>query len=162
MMTGAGLALSVATNGLAAFNLGGVGGAIVGGLVIARAGSRLTMLSMTAAAIATTVALAMLPLNPSTSHFAIIALLGVAGALINGVQTTMYALAAHVYPTAIRATGVGTAVAIGRSGGVLSSYVGAWALEAGGSAAFFGSIAGALVVAFCSLAVVRKHVPVAR
>jgi AAHS family 4-hydroxybenzoate transporter-like MFS transporter len=162
MMTDAGLALSVATNGLAAFNLGGVAGAVVGGLVISRVGSRVTMLSMTAAAIAATMALAMLPLNPSTSPLSIIALLGVSGALINGVQTTMYALAAHIYPTTIRATGVGTAVAVGRSGGVVSSYAGAWALEAGGSAAFFASIAGALFAAFCSLAIVRKHVPVVR
>ena len=162
MMTEAGLAMSVATNSLAAFNLGGVAGAIAGGLIIARVGSRATMLSMTAAAIATAIGLAVMPLDPSASHVPIIVLLGIAGALINGVQTTMYALAAHVYPTAIRATGVGTAVAIGRAGGVLSSYTGAWALEAGGSAAFFAAIAGALFVAFCSLAVVKKHVPVIR
>ena len=162
MMTEAGLAMSVATNSLAAFNLGGVAGAITGGLIIARVGSRLTMLSMTAAAIATVIGLAVTPLNASASHVPIIVLLGVAGALINGVQTTMYALAAHVYPTAIRATGVGTAVAIGRTGGVLSSYTGAWALGVGGSAAFFAAMAAALFVSFCSLALVRKHVPVAR
>jgi AAHS family 4-hydroxybenzoate transporter-like MFS transporter len=158
MMTEAGLAMSVATNSLAAFNLGGVAGAIAGGLIIARVGSRPTMLSMTAAAIATALGLAALPLNPSASHVPIIVLLGIAGALINGVQTTMYALAAHVYPTAIRATGVGTAVAIGRAGGVLSSYTGAWALEAGGSAAFFAAMAAALFISFCSLAAVKKHV----
>ena len=56
--------------------------------------------------------------------------------LINAVQTTMYALAAHVYPAGIRATGAGTAVAIGRVGGVGSSYEGAWALESGPSQMF--------------------------
>jgi AAHS family 4-hydroxybenzoate transporter-like MFS transporter len=162
MMTGAGLALSVATNGLAAFNLGGVAGAVIGGLFIARIGSRPTMLTMTAGAIAATIGLALIPLTPTASHIPIITLLGLSGALINGVQTTMYALAAHVYPTAIRATGVGTAVAVGRAGGVLSSYIGAWALEAGGSQAFFGAIAAALLVTFCSLAIVRKHVSVIR
>ena len=40
------------------------------------------------------------------------------GGLINGVQTLMYGLATHVYPAAIRATGVGTAVAVGRVGGI--------------------------------------------
>jgi AAHS family 4-hydroxybenzoate transporter-like MFS transporter len=40
-------------------------------------------------------------------------MLTVTGALINGVQTTMFALAAHVYPARIRATGV---VAPSRSG----------------------------------------------
>ena len=48
--------------------------------------------------------------------------------MINAAQTTMFALAAHVYPTAMRATGVGTAVSIGRAGAVLSGYAGPWAL----------------------------------
>ena len=61
-------------------------------------------------------------------------MLGITGAAINAIQTTLYALAAHVYPTAVRATGVGTAVAFGRIGGVMSSYAGEWALGAGGSA----------------------------
>jgi AAHS family 4-hydroxybenzoate transporter-like MFS transporter len=74
----------------------------------------------------------------------------------------MYALAAHVYPTAVRATGVGTAVAVGRSGGVLSTYVGAWALEAGGSRAFFSVIAAAMGLVFACLATVRRHVPAAK
>ena len=162
MMTGAGLPLSVATNGLAAFNLGGVVGAVVGGLLIARIGSRITMLTMTAGAILGALALASLPLTAASPHLPIIALLGFTGALINGVQTTMYALAAHVYPTSIRATGVGTAVAVGRAGGVISSYAGAWAIEAGGSPAFFGAIGGAMLVAFASLAAVKKHVPASR
>ena len=161
MMTGAGLDISVATNGLAAFNLGGVAGAVTGGLLIARVGSRPTMLTMTVGAILGAIGLALTPLTASSPHAPIIALLGFTGALINGVQTTMYALAAHVYPTSIRATGVGTAVAVGRAGGVVSSYVGAWALETGGSAAFFSTIGGAMFVTFCSLAAVKKHVPAA-
>ena len=53
----------------------------------------------------------------------------------------MYALAAHVYPSSVRATGVGTAVAFGRTGAVLTGYVGAWAIEYGGTTSFFGVIA---------------------
>ena len=59
----------------------------------------------------------------------IIAMLAFTGAMINGVQTTMYALAAHVYPSSVRATGVGTAVSFGRTGAILSGYAGGWALE---------------------------------
>jgi AAHS family 4-hydroxybenzoate transporter-like MFS transporter len=77
------------------------------------------------------------------------------------VQTTMYALAAHVYPTAMRATGVGTAVAIGRVGAILSGYAGPWALEYGGSAAFFATMAAAVAVTWIALASVRRHVPAA-
>jgi len=159
MMTGAGLDLSVASTGLAAFNLGGVAGAILGGLLIIRIGSRPTMLGMTAGAIVGALGLAAMPMTASSPHLPIIAMLGLTGGLINAVQTTMYALAAHVYPTSVRATGVGTAVAIGRAGGVLSTYVGAFALEAGGSATFFTAIGVAMLAVFCCLAAVRRHVP---
>jgi AAHS family 4-hydroxybenzoate transporter-like MFS transporter len=80
------------------------------------------------------------------------------GGLINGTQSIMYALAAHVYPAGIRATGVGTAVAIGRVGGIGSSYAGAWALESGPSQ-LFALLAGTLAVVFAALASVRNHIP---
>ena len=75
------------------------------------------------------------------------------------IQTTLYALAAHVYPTTVRATGVGTAVAFGRVGGVMSTYAGEWALAAGGSTAFFALMAGAMAVVFICLTLVSRHVP---
>ena len=121
----------VANYGLTAFNLGGVVGAILGAIVFARLGSRVTMLAMTAGAIAGCLLLASVSIA-GQSTFAVLAMLAWTGGLINAVQTTMYALAAHVYPAAIRATGVGTAVAFGRIGGVGSPYAGAWALESGG------------------------------
>jgi AAHS family 4-hydroxybenzoate transporter-like MFS transporter len=159
LLTGAGLGMSVASDGLAAFNLGGVAGAICGGLVIARFGSRPTMLVMSAGAVAGALMLAATPIAGSSSALVIVGLLGLTGALINAVQTTMYALAAHVYPTMVRATGVGTAVAVGRIGGVLSTYAGSWALEAGGSRAFFVLMAAAMTLVFICLAAVREHVP---
>ena len=159
MLTGAGLGLAVASNGLAAFNLGGVAGAIGGGMLIARLGSRVTMLAMSAGAVAGALALAMTPISQTSNALFLIVLLGYTGGLINAVQTTMYALAAHVYPTVVRATGVGTAVAMGRSGGVLSTYAGSWALQAGGSTAFFGLMAASMAVVFVCLALVQRHVP---
>jgi AAHS family 4-hydroxybenzoate transporter-like MFS transporter len=162
MLTGAGLGLAVAANGLAAFNLGGVVGAISGAVAISRLGSRLALLAMSGGAAAGALGLAAVPLTAGADTTVLILLLGVTGGLINGVQTTMYALAAHVYPTTVRATGVGTAVAVGRSGGVLSPYVGAWALEAGGTRLFFVAIAAAMVLVFTSLALVRRHVPRSR
>jgi AAHS family 4-hydroxybenzoate transporter-like MFS transporter len=70
----------------------------------------------------------------------------------------MYALAANVYPTNIRATGVGTTVAFGRIGGVLSPIVGAPVLDRGTQPYFF-AIAGTMTVVFASLAMVKRHVP---
>ncbi len=158
MLAGAGLA-ATAANGLAAFNMGGVAGAICGGLIIARIGSRPTMLGLSAAAVAGAFVLAFVPIVPRAAALPIVLMLGVTGAAINATQTTLYALAAHVYPTSVRATGVGTAVAFGRLGGVLSTYAGAWALEAGGSHAFFTLMAAAMLIVGVALALVRRHVP---
>ena len=86
-------------------------------------------------------------------------MLAITGALINGVQTTMYALAVHVYPSAIRATGTGSAASFGRIGAVISGYVGAWALEYRGPLSFFATIAIAMLVCCAALAAIRRHVP---
>ena len=158
MLVGAGFDVGTASYGLTAFNLGGVVGAILGAVVIMRLGSRLTMLVMAAGAIAGAVALAFMSIGPQ-SAFAVLTMLAWTGGLINAVQTTMYALAAHVYPTAVRATGVGTAVAFGRIGGVLSPSVGSWALETGGSSRYFGLIAATMVLAFAALSAIRRHIP---
>jgi MFS transporter, AAHS family, 4-hydroxybenzoate transporter len=158
MLVGAGFDVSTASYGLTAFNLGGVVGAVLGAMVIMRLGSRITMLGMAAGAIAGAVALAFIPIG-TQSAFGVLAMLAWTGGLINAVQTTMYALAAHIYPTAVRATGVGTAVAFGRIGGVLSPSVGSWALESGGSSRYFVLIAATMAMAFAGLAAIRRHIP---
>src|SRR5438132_72637 len=140
------------------FNFGGVIGAIGGAVLIGRFGSRITMLAMAAGAIAGAALLASVSIGVQSAA-AVLAMLAWTGGLINAVQTTMYALAAHVYPTGIRATGIGTAVAVGRIGGVVSPYAGAWALDRGGPSLMFLFIAGTMTVVFAALASVRNHVP---
>jgi len=157
ILTAAGLGSSTASTSITLFNLGGVAGAIFGGMTIRRLGSKATMLTMAAAGVAGLVVLSRTPLDGATVVRALV-LLTFCGAMINAVQTTMFALAAHVYPTEIRATGVGTAVSLGRSGAILSGYAGPWALAYRGSASFFAVMAIALSVSFVALAIVRRHV----
>lgn len=156
MLTGAGFSQPAASNILAGSNLGGVGGAILAALVIQRFGSKSTMLTLSALSVASALILAAMQLDPNatTGLFIMVAL---AGCLMNAVQTTMYALAAHVYPTEIRGTGVGTAVAVGRIGHVLSAYVGSWAL-AGGPPMYFTAVAVTMAIVLVSLALVRRHI----
>jgi AAHS family 4-hydroxybenzoate transporter-like MFS transporter len=71
----------------------------------------------------------------------------------------MYALAAHVYPSAVRATGVGTVAGFGRVGAIVSGYAGAWAIDYRGSVSYFSLIAVAMAGTFVSLALVKRHVP---
>jgi MFS transporter, AAHS family, 4-hydroxybenzoate transporter len=159
LLTGAGFDAGTANTGITAFNLGGVVGAVLGGLAIARFGSRAAMLTMTGVAVAAAVGLSLMTISPAVGVIPIVAMLTLTGSMINGVQTTMYALAAHVYPSAVRATGVGTAVAFGRTGAVATGYVGSWAIGYGGTEAFFGAIALAMVSTFVALAAVGRHVP---
>jgi AAHS family 4-hydroxybenzoate transporter-like MFS transporter len=158
IIAGAGLSASVASSGITVFNLGGVAGALCGGALITRFGSRATMLPMAAGAVLGALVLSRMPLHPGMNVFRLMAMLAYTGGLINAVQTTMYALAAHVYPTAMRSTGVGTASSVGRTGAVLSGYAGPWALAYAGSSSFFALMAGALFVTFIALACVRRHV----
>jgi AAHS family 4-hydroxybenzoate transporter-like MFS transporter len=149
-----GLSVDVASssNGLAAWNLGGVVGALVGAAVITRVGSRVTMIAMCVGAVAGALAVPQITPAPTLAMFL---LLGWTGGLVNGVQTTMYALAANVYPATIRATGVGTAVAFGRIGGVVSGYAGL----SSGLTGLFALLAGFMAIVALTLAAVRRHIP---
>jgi AAHS family 4-hydroxybenzoate transporter-like MFS transporter len=158
LLNAAGMRPAVGSAGITAFNLGGVVGAIGGALTFPRLGSRVTMLTMAGGAAIGAIALRLVPISASSAIAPILLLLGITGGLINAVQTTMYALAAHVYPTAVRATGVGAAAAIGRGGAIASTYAGAWTLERG-TASFFTLVAAAMLAALVSLALVRRHIP---
>ena len=147
-----------ASYALSVFNIGGVAGAIAGALVIQRIGSRIALLAITALTIAASLVMAALPPDAAAMTRTMV-LFAITGALMNAVQATMYALAAHVFPAEIRATGVGATVAVGRAGNVLASYVGSWALLAGGPPLFFTSWAAALAVVFIALALIRRHIP---
>jgi AAHS family 4-hydroxybenzoate transporter-like MFS transporter len=153
-----GFSQPAASYALSLFNFGGVGGALAGALVIQRVGSRPAMIGMSAAAVASALVMAAMRLDPA-APFATMAMFAITGGLLNAVQTTMFALAAHVFPTAIRGAGVGATAAVGRCGAVLASYVGSGALSAGGPPYYFAAWAVALTVVLVALAAVRRHIP---
>ena len=157
LLTSKGFDPATANIGITAFNLGGVAGALAGSMVISRIGSRLPMMLMAAAAAGSALVLAIMTIDPSRV-VPIMTMLTIVGALINGVQVTLYALAAHIYPSAIRATGVGTASVIGRTGAIVSGYAGAWAIDYRGSEAYFALITAAMVSTLIALACIRRHV----
>jgi AAHS family 4-hydroxybenzoate transporter-like MFS transporter len=159
ILAAAGHGTAAASGSLTVFNLGGVVGAVAGGWVISRVGSKTAMLFMTAGAVAGAATLGLIDIRSPGRLVELFGILAVTGGLINAVQVTMYALAAHVYPTAVRATGVGVAVAIGRGGAILSGAAGPIALDYRGTASFFGLMAATLAVTFVALAVVRRHIP---
>jgi AAHS family 4-hydroxybenzoate transporter-like MFS transporter len=153
-----GFAQSQASFALSLYNFGGVAGAIAGALFIQRVGSRGALLTISALAVASALAMARMPLR-ADAWTAMAVMFTASGALFNAVQATMYALAAHVFPTAIRGTGVGATVAVGRLGNVAASYVGSWALTTGGPSLYFYLWAAAMSVVFTCLALIRRHIP---
>jgi len=158
MLTGAGFDPSFGSAGIMAFNLGGVAGAIAGSILMPRLGSRPIMLAMGAGAVIGALTLSGMEIGPQVNTTVLFGLLLFTGGLLNALQVTLYALAAHVYPTTVRATGVGSAASVGRIGGLLSTFVGAWALDLGGPSTFFTVFAAAVVVTMVSLALVVRHI----
>jgi AAHS family 4-hydroxybenzoate transporter-like MFS transporter len=156
-LTGVGFSQPAASESLFWWNNGGVAGAIVGALIIQRFGSRITMLGLSAIAIASAFAVAAMPINPANATSLLVMFI-ILGGTLNAVQTTMYALAANVYPTEIRGTGIGTAVAVGRIGNVLASYTGNFALDRGGPPAYFSTFGIGMIIVFLSLSVIRRHI----
>ena len=157
MLAGTGFNLADASRGLTAFNLGGVVGAITAALLIGKLGSKPVLLACAGGAVLTALWLRMVPLDiadPST----LIVGLAIAGAFINAVQSSLFALATHVYVSQVRATGSGAAIGVGRVGAVLSSFLGAAVLQMGGNDAFFSLIAITMAVTFIALALLDRHI----
>jgi len=157
MLASEGLDVAVAASGLTAYNMGGVFGALFCAVAIARFGSRWPLLACCAGGVVSALFLQQFGAKDHTSLF--IAGLGVHGLFVNAVQSTMFALCAYVYPTAVRATGTASALAFGRFGAILSAFAGAAVITSGGASAYLMMLGGAMILVFVALAAVRRHIP---
>ncbi len=161
MLTAHGLDLATASSGLAVYNLGGIFGVLVWAVLVPILGSRGPLLSGALACAGSALALLMIPIQAHDNHTPLIVCLGINGLLANAVQVSMYALAAHVYPTSVRATGVAYSATIGRAGGLLSSLFGSSIIQAG-AGTYWQTLAIAMLCSFTGLALVRTHYPAIR
>lgn len=154
-----GLSLKQASLGLAFFNLGGIGGAFAFGIWITLHGSRRPMLLATTGAAITAAGVAVLVLGIRTPAVIFLAL-AANGIFIHSVMISLYALAAHIYATRIRATGVAAALSIGRLGSIVGTFVGGYVLHLRTSV-YFALIALGMTGVFAALAVIRRHITAA-
>jgi AAHS family 4-hydroxybenzoate transporter-like MFS transporter len=161
LLTSHGLDLATASSGLAVYNFGGVLGVLVWAVLVPIFGSRGPVLFGALAGAGSAVAFLMVPIQAHGSHTPLLVCLGMNGLLANAVQISLYALAAHVYPTSVRATGVACSATIGRAGGLLSSLFGASLIQAG-AGAYWMTVAIAMLCAFAGLLWVRSHYPAIR
>ncbi|MFI5233745.1 MAG: MFS transporter, partial [Gemmatimonadales bacterium] len=100
--------------------VGGVIGTIVMGPLIDRAGFRRVLVPVFCAA---AIAIALIG-RPGLSVTALFAVVTISGLCIIGGQPAVNALAASYYPTALRSTGIGWSLGIGRVGSILGPTLG--------------------------------------
>lgn len=155
VFTGLGLDLQTAVRGLLVFNTAGVIGSLVGAWLIARAGSRWVQASLGIIGVLAMLAIRALVESTPVSVSGIMVALAVGGFCILAIQVTLFAVAAHVYPTQCRAAGVGWAQGMGRLGGVISAFAGAILVGAG----FFAGIAATLILTVAAILALRNHIP---
>jgi len=156
LMTSMGLDLASASRTVAAYNFGAVIGAIACAWLIGRFGSRISMVLMTLLAAGCAAVLTMLSQGHPTVQVLTI-WMALHGLFTNGAQTTLYSLSAHIYKADVRATGSGTALAVGRIGAIVGSYGGAALVDAGGSS-YFAALTVALLGTATCLAFIRRHI----
>jgi AAHS family 4-hydroxybenzoate transporter-like MFS transporter len=103
-------------------------------------------------------------ISPANDRDVFIVGLGLHGLFVTSVQCLIYSLTAHVYPTAIRARGTAWTLTIGRLGAILSAFLGAAVITAGGSLAYFVTLGIAMLGSTLMLAVLpgRFHPSKAR
>jgi AAHS family 4-hydroxybenzoate transporter-like MFS transporter len=86
----------------------------------------------------------------------VFALVGLAGLFVGGPQIALNYLAVRIYPTAVRASGVGWAIGMGRIGTVAGGAAGGLVLEQFGPTGFFMSLGVPLVLAGLAALLVRE------
>ena len=138
------------------FNVGGVLGTLLLGLLLDKLNIKAVIIMIYVGMLA-----ALYALSEGSSLSALIAATTACGIFIIGGQGALYALAGMFYPAAIRGTGVGTAVAVGRAGSFAGPILAGLILGAGqASGAVISAAIPVIAVAFISafLLVLRfKH-----
>lgn len=122
----AGLSMELAIYAGTVFNAGAFVGILVQGYISSRFGLRRTI---------GVIFLATSALMASFGWFAgtdwVLLILGLLGFGIQGGFVGLYAVAARIYPTHIRTTGVGWAMGAGRFGGIAGPLIGGWLIGLG-------------------------------
>lgn len=112
-----------------AFNFGSVAGALLCGWLVDRYRFRWPLTLAYLALIATLIMLA-----GSTSLGVIVALSGAVGFCLLGANYALYGVAPVYYPPAMRGTGSGASIAVGRTGSIMGPLLAGWMLGSGTSA----------------------------
>jgi len=154
MLVMADIAPDVASFGLTLYNMGGVAGSLLCGFSISFLGSR-RALGICAALGALSV-FSLIWIDVQTHIAFLLMMIALHGLFVNAVQSTLYALPAHLYPTAIRATGTATATACGRVGAIAMSGA---SIYLGQLSNYFLMLGLVMLCVLGALLMLRQHIP---
>jgi AAHS family 4-hydroxybenzoate transporter-like MFS transporter len=141
----AGFSARTANLGAVAFNVGGVLGSLLLGFAADKLGAfRALTVAYALAAVFTWL------LSGAEGAAAAFSLTLLAGAGVIGAQFCVNALATVIYPTAIRATGVGSMLGFGRVGSIAGPLIGGLALGAGATPQTMLALAALPLVVCCA------------
>ncbi|MBR1177178.1 MFS transporter [Bradyrhizobium sp. KB893862 SZCCT0404] len=130
LLKASGLPINIAILSTAILNLGGV----LGALTLGRMADRLDPCLVLGGAYATSAMFIVVIAAGADTLWVLMTATFLAGFGIVGAQIGMNALAAGLYPTAVRSTGVGWALGVGRIGSIIGPVVGGLLLGAGWTA----------------------------
>lgn len=163
VLTSLGFEMVTAVRGALVFNFAGIAGVLTCSWLISRLGSRRPLAAGALAGSASLAWLAWLAwsLSAGNAAEALPALMGgiaLAGATISAVMVGMYTLAAHVFPTECRTSGIGWVLGAGRTGGVAAALGGGLLLTLSGAGGFFACVAAVLLLTFVAVLLVRRQI----
>lgn len=156
IMTDAGIRIEAASVITSLFQIGG----LLGSLALAGVfGRRLSFRLLAAVFLAATMFILLIGEAGASIPLLVFAVFASGVAVIGG-QTASNALAADVYPTAIRSTGVGWALGVGRVGSILGPILGGVLLSYGGGArrTFWAAAVPALIATCAALLIGANEV----
>jgi AAHS family 4-hydroxybenzoate transporter-like MFS transporter len=161
LLVSLGMPLSGALRGSVVFGLAVILGALAASVVVARRGSRPTMLGLVSCAFSGALGMiaTVLLLPKGAAGFEVVILAGLAmeGAFIGGMQSSLHVLAASAYEAECRSRGVGVASMFNRLGGIASTFAGSAVLSLGNDSLFFSMIAMVLVFVLLGILIVNRH-----
>ena len=162
LLDSAGQSAKIASQSLGLFSGGGVVGSIGGAFLMGLWGSRGVGTAAAFIGAAATAAIGLLLVQGGHSPLALLASCFIGGAMVNGMQSYLYAVSAHSYPTEIRGAAIGVAQAFSRIGGLLSATVPQVYFKMAPVPPidrFFWFVAGCAMVTTVSYFLIAPHIP---
>lgn len=159
VLTAAGLDLAIASKIMASAALGSMIGAGLSGVLVRFSGSKNAFIVLTIILALAVLYILQIYGQPDKKALSFVIGFIALGAGFAGFQTVLYAMGGHLFPTEVKATGIGVSISAGRIGAILSAFTGIMAFNMGGGFGFFGVLGAAVAVALLLIVIIKNQIP---